>query len=230
VSKLKSQKKLPKSLKVLVCNNNSLESISKLPRNLEEIYCSDNRITYIDILPSKIINLSCGNNLLCKLPKLNGKIRSIYCSNNQIETLDHLPNSLEIISAFDNRINKLQNFPFRGKFMILNNNVIESLPSIPSAFKCGQVTLEIANNGIQELNVDFEQFNKLDLRGNPICDTEKDYNQWYANLVENRIKSRQISRLQEYKYDLLEVSLHPSRIGECMDIESMQNIQLNFKF
>jgi Leucine-rich repeat (LRR) protein len=201
-----------------------LERICNLSSNLEELYCNHNRLTFIDKLPKGLINLSCGDNLLSELPQLNKSIHNIFCSNNQLKSLENLPDSLEIISAFDNRIGVLSNIPIRCKFMILNNNMIQSLPSIPEKIKDGQLNLELVNNGIQELSINFEQFKKLDLRGNPICDTPKDYKEWYENLVQKYIESRHLLRVKEYKYELLNVALHPSRIESFMDIESINNI------
>jgi len=93
---------LPKSLKILVCDNNQLKSLPKLPESLEILHCEDNQLKSLPKLPESLETLYCVKNKLKSLPELPNSLKELWCYDNQLNTLPKLPESLEYLCCYKN--------------------------------------------------------------------------------------------------------------------------------
>ena len=115
-NKLKSLENLPKSLKVLDIESNSIGNstvlrIENLPNSLESLKISNNNIQNLTHLPTSLTHLeaiNCSINYIRAFPK---NMKQIILSQNNLEELPPLPNGLQLLDIESNPIQKLGHIP-----------------------------------------------------------------------------------------------------------------------
>ena len=99
---------LPKSLEVLMCNDNKLKKLPKLPDNLRKLFCINNKILELPELPRKLKELWCTNNNIENLPKLPRTLEKLVCNHNKISDLPRkLPKTLQTLFINYTKISSL---------------------------------------------------------------------------------------------------------------------------
>ena len=156
-NQLTSLPDLPNSLEILYCRNNQLTSLPKLPNSLKELNCFNNRLTSLPQLPNSLQELNCFDNQLTSLPDLPNSLKELYCSNNQLTLLPNLPNSLQKLYCSDNQLTLLPDLPDSLKQIYCDNNQLTLLPD----FSHIDHELELSFN--QDLPITYISYN-LNLR------------------------------------------------------------------
>ena len=126
---------LPRSLKVLHCYDNQLQTIPDLPRDLEALYCSDNQLQALPALPSSLKHFNCSYNQLRTLPILPRSLGELGCSGNQLQTLPALPSSLQWLYCLDNQLQTLPALPSSLETLYCLDNQLQTLPALPSSLE-----------------------------------------------------------------------------------------------
>ncbi|CAM3778126.1 NEL domain-containing protein [Bordetella sputigena] len=162
---------LPKDLKELVLQENSLEALPHgLPRGLELLDVSNNVLTRLpDDLPPAMRVLHAEHNRLDQLPSLPAWLEELDVSWNRLRSLGELPRWLRILEAGNNILETLPgNLSPRLEVLIAPRNRLTRLPDdLPNRLSLLAVQL----NAIEELpgNIADLEHCSIHLDGNPLA-------------------------------------------------------------
>lgn len=127
---------LPKTLKILQCDENRLVYLPPLPETLRELICNNNQLTILPDLPLNMIDIQCQNNQLSVLPELPPKLETLMCFDNQLTELPALPKSIISMGCAGNYLIQLPELESL-KDLWCEENYITHLPFISDSLREG---------------------------------------------------------------------------------------------
>ncbi len=130
---LTSLPRLPTSLEVLKCGNNSLAGLPPLPTSLKILDCYYNQITSLPALPNSLLYLDCSYDWLPSLPTLPPLLLHLSCGSNFISTFPTLPNGLNYFECQNMQLTVLPNLPNLIDTIYCGYNNLTSLPTLPTS-------------------------------------------------------------------------------------------------
>lgn len=170
-------------LKEVYAQANNITSLQGLDNAtvLLNVSLNDNLINDISILSkskSTLTNLYINNNDISDISCLNGcvNLKLLYIDNNSITTLDSLAEcvTLEKISAKNNNLTSATGLEKATNIVYadLSDNAIKDTNALKNIVKGGysNLSLDLSNNQINELNVPVIEYSYLNLSGNKIND------------------------------------------------------------
>ena len=123
----------PASLNGVNCQNNFLSSLPVLPPAMQFVFCNNNQFISLPTLPQSLRYLFCDNNKITSLPTLPDSMLILSCNNNQLTTLPALHDSLNTLLCALNHLNGLPALPASLTTLSCNNNPLNNLPALPGA-------------------------------------------------------------------------------------------------
>ena len=215
--------RLPDSIEFLAIDHNQILKIPAdlLPKNLETLYASFCGLKYMPSLThfSKIKRLDLSYNNLTKIIDLPPNLEELYLNHNQLTEFPALPPKVHHV---DIAKNKLSSFPpaIQASLTVINasyNQITEVNTTLArNSIIC---SINLSNNWItKEPIIDQSEPRRFILNVNQnFLGNEFEWNQV---LVARRFQTimwikfcRIIARTQRIKQELLEVSMHPNRLG-----------------
>jgi hypothetical protein len=121
------------SLKLLYCNNNSLNNLPPLPNKLQALECFSNFFINLPTLPDSLRTLKCYDNKIINLPSLPISLTYLNCGNNPLINLPVLPNALTYLSCRYDSLTSLPALPDSLTFLDCSYNNLTTLPSLPNS-------------------------------------------------------------------------------------------------
>ena len=101
---------LPRTLRILFCENNQLRRLPGLPDGLQELQCGNNELTEIPALPDSLSSLRCGGN---EIKTMVNFPPDCYVDGLDIEFLD-----LRTLKLYKTYINNLNEGAEQGLLML----------------------------------------------------------------------------------------------------------------
>jgi Leucine-rich repeat (LRR) protein len=215
--------RLPDSLEFLAIDNNQILQIPAdlLPRNLETLYASFCGLKYLPPLNNfnKIKRLDLGDNNLTKITDLPPNLEELYLNHNQLTEFPTLPPKVHHV---DISKNKLVTFPsFIQPSLTVINASFNQITEVNTTLARNSVicSINLSYNWITKEPI-IDQFEPrrfvLNLNQNFLGDEFE----WNQVIVARRFQTKMwikfcriIARTQRIKHELLEVAMHPNRLG-----------------
>ena len=212
---------IPRGVLFLNVRNNKLTSLPDLPESLLSLECSKNQLTSLPRLPSSLYELTASDNLLTSFPECSADmfISCVVVENNR---LTELPDNLNTRSLYcgRNAIRRLPKLHPQLQHLDISRNHLSELPEdieLPREF----LSLMVSSNRLTSLPSWYHAVGRWDVRDNYLPDrgadeTEDDWMYRMYVAEESRSIGRINTRCQAIAEELLEVSLHPDRVGARM--------------
>ncbi len=124
---------LPRNLRDLECNNDTLKVLPMLPNSLTILNCFFDSLVALPVLPSKLTDLECAYNQLTLLPRLPDSIQTLYCDYNQLDSIPTLPSNLIDFSCCGNKIITFPLLPNQLHYFECWSNLIRVMPTLPNS-------------------------------------------------------------------------------------------------
>lgn len=125
---------IPDHVKILILNNNKIDTFSEYllqSNTLEEIDLRSNQLSFVPpIESSSLLILNIGNNQLKESPDIKkSNIKKLFVDENQLTTIGNFSKDLEMLIARDNQINQVtDDMPDTMKFADFRNNPLTARP------------------------------------------------------------------------------------------------------
>jgi Leucine-rich repeat (LRR) protein len=215
--------RLPDSLEFLSIDHNQIQKIPAdlLPKNLEILFASNCGLKYTPSLTDfhKLKRLDLSYNNLTNITDLPPNLEELYLNNNQLTEFPSLPSKVHHVDIAKNKLSKFPSF-IQASLTVINlshNQITEVNTTLArNSIIC---SINLLNNWITKEPI-IEQSEPrhffVNLNKN-FLDNEFEWNQI---LVARRFQTimwikfcRIIARTQRIKQELLEVAMHPDRLG-----------------
>jgi Leucine-rich repeat (LRR) protein len=215
--------RLPESLQFLAIDHNQILKIpaNMLPKNLETLFSASCGLKYMPSLTDfhKLKRLDLSYNNLTKITDLPPNLEELYLNHNQLTEFPTLPPKVHHVDVARNKLTAFPSF-IQSSLTVINAsfNQITELNTTPAR-----------NSVICSINLSYNWITKepiinqseprrfvLNLNQNFLGDEFE----WNQVLVARRFQTkmwikfcRTIARTQRIKQELLEVAMHPDRLG-----------------